>query len=216
MRCQVCKDFYDTPMMTSCCHTFCSICIRRCLTSDGKCPICRAEEQEIRLRRNWTVQELVDSFRAARPSLLQLAQNVAAGDADDGTKIMKRKLSDTGLEVDGGSRWVHARKTRSQSRRSADSQTQEITVIEDDEDDVDYQPGLNVYSRTVFDSNSLYIEDGFAACPICGQRMKEQDVYQHLDVCQGGTAEKGHAIYGRSVSKYHLFSPAKEILADMS
>jgi len=90
------------------------------------------------------VQELVDSFRAARPSLLQLAQNVAAGDADDGTKIMKRKLSDTGLEVDGGSRWVHARKTRSQSRRSADSQTQEITVIEDDEDDVDYQPGLNV------------------------------------------------------------------------
>src|SRR5215469_15342374 len=30
LRCQVCKDFYDTPMITSCSHTFCSLCIRRC------------------------------------------------------------------------------------------------------------------------------------------------------------------------------------------
>ncbi|OCL04313.1 hypothetical protein AOQ84DRAFT_226128, partial [Glonium stellatum] len=26
LRCQVCKDFFDTPMLTSCAHTFCSLC----------------------------------------------------------------------------------------------------------------------------------------------------------------------------------------------
>lgn len=73
LRCQVCKDFYDTPMITSCSHTFCSLCIRRCLTNDGKCPVCRSPDQEIRLRRNWSVQEIVDAFRHARPNLILLA-----------------------------------------------------------------------------------------------------------------------------------------------
>lgn len=144
MRCQVCKDFLDTPMMTSCSHTFCSICIRRCLTSDGKCPTCRTGEQEIRLRRNWTVQEVVDSFRAARPSLLQLATNLAVEDVDSGKRAPKRKLSETELEVNGELGRVQTRRTRSQSRRSADPPTPEVTVIEDDEDDVYYKPGMTL------------------------------------------------------------------------
>ncbi|EQL03869.1 zinc finger domain-containing protein [Ophiocordyceps sinensis CO18] len=52
LRCQVCKDFYKTPMLTSCSHTFCSLCIRRALSNDGKCPVCRASEQELKLRSN--------------------------------------------------------------------------------------------------------------------------------------------------------------------
>src|SRR6266568_8348001 len=66
LRCQVCKDFYDTPMLTTCSHTFCSLCIRRCFAADGKCPTCRASDQANKLRRNWVVQEIVDAFQAAR------------------------------------------------------------------------------------------------------------------------------------------------------
>ncbi len=75
LRCQVCKDFFTTPVITSCSHTFCSLCIRRCLTTDGKCPTCRAEDQELRLRPNWIVQELVDAFQAARPEIIQLGED---------------------------------------------------------------------------------------------------------------------------------------------
>ncbi|GME24476.1 Zinc finger RING-type protein [Neofusicoccum parvum] len=78
LRCQVCKDFFDTPMMTSCSHTFCSLCIRRCFAADGRCPTCRAADQDSKLRRNWTAQELVDSFQAARPQALELARKDAA------------------------------------------------------------------------------------------------------------------------------------------
>lgn len=135
LRCQVCKDFFDTPMITSCSHTFCSLCIRRCLTEDGKCPACRAADQELRLRRNWTVQELVDAFRHARSSVLQLGQDVVASAARPKThQGHKRKLEDTDAEEDGNPN-LQQRKTRSQSRKSPKlEQTDGVYVIEDEVD----------------------------------------------------------------------------------
>lgn len=94
LRCQVCKDFYDTPMVTSCSHTFCSLCIRRCLTNDGKCPACRSPDQEIRLRRNWSVQEIVDAFRYARPTLIQLATTQSSNHKELNAAKGKRKYVD--------------------------------------------------------------------------------------------------------------------------
>lgn len=75
LRCQVCKDFYKTPMITSCSHTFCSICIRRALSNDGKCPMCRSTEQELKLRSNWSMEETVEAFTKARIAALSLARN---------------------------------------------------------------------------------------------------------------------------------------------
>lgn len=75
LRCQVCKDFYKTPMITSCSHTFCSICIRRALSNDGKCPMCRSTEQELKLRSNWSMEETVEAFTKARATALNLARN---------------------------------------------------------------------------------------------------------------------------------------------
>lgn len=75
LRCQVCKDFYKTPMITTCSHTFCSICIRRALSNDGKCPMCRATEQELKLRSNWSMEETVEAFSKVRATALSLARN---------------------------------------------------------------------------------------------------------------------------------------------
>ena len=73
LRCQVCKDFFKTPMITSCSHTFCSVCIRRALSNEGKCPLCRAPEQELKLRCNWSVEETVEAFSKVRSTILGLA-----------------------------------------------------------------------------------------------------------------------------------------------
>lgn len=122
LRCQVCKDFFDTPMITSCSHTFCSLCIRRCLTNDGKCPVCRSSDQELRLRRNWTVQETVDAFQTARPSLSSLA---TCGSDESKTKRDrgKRKLEDTDLDENAiePPAMAHRTKTRSQSRQEVEA-----------------------------------------------------------------------------------------------
>ena len=105
LRCQVCKDFYDTPMITTCSHTFCSLCIRRCLTTDGMCPACRSPDQELRLRSNWVVQELAEAFQSARPSILQMGKEVRVEGKGLENIGQKRKFGDTDLahgEIGGG------------------------------------------------------------------------------------------------------------------
>ncbi|MCJ1404029.1 E3 ubiquitin-protein ligase rad18 [Xylographa trunciseda] len=169
LRCQVCKDFYNTPMLTTCCHTFCSLCIRRCLTSDGKCPTCRSSDQEIRLRRNWAVQELVDAFTAARPSILQLGQDLRTRGKSE---RQKRKRVDDEAEAQDVGRGSQ-RTTRSQSRKSPNSHS-------------DLTDGVEESTADDLLDATLASEDGLSACPICNQRMKIEDVFPHLDTHQEG------------------------------
>ncbi|CAG8439587.1 6477_t:CDS:10 [Diversispora eburnea] len=52
-RCPICKEFFNTPMISECGHTYCSLCIRRSLATDQVCPICRvnlSESQQTLLR----------------------------------------------------------------------------------------------------------------------------------------------------------------------
>ena len=191
LRCQVCKDFYNTPMMTSCSHTFCSLCIRRCLTSDGKCPSCRTPDQELRLRRNWAIEELVTAFQAARPSILKLGEEVKrieAGGTIVGGHGRKRKLEEVELEMrDGGSDRI----TRSRSKRSP-------TVTQDMGGDAqadktmghrDSARGQDELKSVVSWSDSR-TEENLSACPICGEEMKLEEVFPHLDIHQDGESSK--------------------------
>lgn len=143
LRCQVCKDFYNTPMITSCSHTFCSLCIRRCLTTDGRCPSCRAQDQEIKLRLNTIVQELVDAFQVARPVVLQLVEDVKALKEQGGKLNGKRKLEETDIEEDDVREKIEGqgRRTRSQYRKYSPSHDLPIAQEVDDDKDEDFQPG---------------------------------------------------------------------------
>ena len=156
LRCQVCKDFFDTPMITSCSHTFCSLCIRRCLTNDGKCPTCRAADQELRLRRNWTVEEVVQTFKEARPALLQLNDSLAAEKEEKSVSIGKRKREEVGDQDTTPDETYRntKRKTRSQSQRDSSNQAAIKDFVADSEgDDDDYQPGTLYFKSCNFFTN---------------------------------------------------------------
>ncbi|PYH41570.1 E3 ubiquitin-protein ligase RAD18 [Aspergillus saccharolyticus JOP 1030-1] len=212
LRCQVCKDFFENPVITSCSHTFCSLCIRRCLSNEGKCPACRKPDQELKLRQNLTVQELVETFQNARPSVLQLAtQAVAAAAAtarDDGEDLeqqqptsKKRKVESSGKTEHGASiasldanagavRSTEGVRTRSQARGGPTQQglTEVIEVIDDSQDE-EFVPA-----------------DGLVACPVCQRRMKNEAVFSHLDKCTGEPAPRSppKASYG----SLHMQMPA--------
>lgn len=155
LRCQVCKDFFDTPVITSCSHTFCSLCIRRCLSTEGKCPTCRSSDQELKLRRNWHVQEILEAFKTARESTLELAKKeaarIAVGNIEDPEPVpKKRKVSQVDYaEVTETVRRSPQRvRTRSRSQMlPAQTDIQERShisgvpeVIEDSQDE-DFVPG---------------------------------------------------------------------------
>ncbi|KAL4787996.1 hypothetical protein BJX76DRAFT_250594 [Aspergillus varians] len=189
LRCQVCKDFFDNPVITSCSHTFCSLCIRRCLSSEGKCPACRSSDQELKLRRNWVVQELVEGFKNARPGVLQLARNavqnngVAAGHGEEESAeqpALKKRRIEQDTQADGSdSAAGDGIRTRSQ-RRGVVRQAQPTPIeIVDDVQDEEYIP-----------------EDGLVACPVCSRRMKNTAVFRHLDTCTGVAAESKSAAFG--------------------
>ncbi|KAK3182089.1 E3 ubiquitin-protein ligase rad18 [Lecanicillium sp. MT-2017a] len=139
LRCEVCKDFYKTPMITTCSHTFCSICIRRALSSDGKCPLCRAPDQELKLRSNWSMEETVESFTKARQSALDLARNANAASK----RSPKRKVEEAHAADNTA---PNAKRLRSSARLSSRTETessppvtQTVDVVEDSEDE-DFVP----------------------------------------------------------------------------
>lgn len=189
LRCQVCKDFFTTPMITSCSHTFCSLCIRRYLSQEGKCPACREPDQEIKLRRNWVVEELVTNFTASRKGLLEFAQNAAQAKGDDDIES-QRPQKRRKVEQPAATNGVERRSTRSQSKRAnmpegqqSEMSTTEVILDSEDEGSVYEDGGVNS-PQPAQQSNEP--NDGRVACPCCHRRMKESQINSHLDKCIAG------------------------------
>jgi E3 ubiquitin-protein ligase RAD18 len=201
LRCQVCKDFFTTPMMTSCSHTFCSLCIRRYLSQEGRCPACRESDQEVKLRRNWAVEELVTNFTASRKSVLAFATAAAEKaqqqqQQQDGTEDQRpnkrRKVEVEPATTNG----VQRRSTRSQSRKNQHSGpapapvAQEIVIndSEDDDEGSEFEDSENNNQSPHFATanGTPGSPAGLVECPCCGRRVKEALINSHLDRCIQG------------------------------
>ncbi|RWA04071.1 hypothetical protein EKO27_g11036, partial [Xylaria grammica] len=176
LRCQICKDFYKTPMLTSCNHTFCSLCIRRALSADGKCPLCRASEQEMKLRSNWSMEEVVAAFTQTRAAVLDHARRPPPTSTRAETPKRRADEMEGGEEEQQSSSQQRASKRLRPSTRlsktrgmeaAAEMARQESHIP--DPEPVDAEPN-----------------DGLVACPICWRRMKPLQVDRHIDTsCPG-------------------------------
>ncbi len=181
LRCEVCKEFYTNPVITSCSHTFCSICIRRCIATDGKCPSCKTGCSSDKLLPNIVVRDVVVRFQEARPKALELAraEKEAALESSD---RKKRKLDETDIEEDDNVRQTRSRRTRIPNYRNTGMEDAPIEIPNsEDEGDEEFMP------------------DGMAKCPICRKQMKTEQVYNHLDVCPGENATQERSSRSRYV-----------------
>ncbi|RHZ76672.1 hypothetical protein Glove_194g18 [Diversispora epigaea] len=70
-RCPICKEFFNTPMISECGHAYCSLCIRRSLATDQVCPICRVNLSESQLFKSTMIEDLVQSWTNMRQTLLR-------------------------------------------------------------------------------------------------------------------------------------------------
>ncbi|KAI1332398.1 DNA repair protein rad18 [Xylariaceae sp. FL0255] len=171
LRCQICKDFYKTPMLTSCNHTFCSLCIRRALSTDGRCPLCRAQEQEMKLRSNWSMEEVVASFTQARSAILSFAQKPPPSPIRR-SETPKRRTRATDSAEDQGPANKRLRSSARLSKTRSMEATAEMARREIHIPDPEPEP--------------FEPDDGLVACPICWRRMKAILVDKHLDTsCSG-------------------------------
>ncbi|KAJ4351542.1 E3 ubiquitin-protein ligase rad18 [Didymosphaeria variabile] len=178
LRCEVCKEFYNNPVITSCAHTFCSLCIRRCIATDGKCPACKSACQADKLQPNIAVREIATKFEEARPKALELAR--AKVNDDDETAALvsgrkrKREVADGEEE---GRRTTRSRQTRRSTRLgNEDSMTDDMPVVIPDSDE---------------EKEDQYIPEGMVPCPICKKPMKEEAVFNHIPVCPAAQEDDG-------------------------
>lgn len=187
LRCQVCKDFFTTPMITSCSHTFCSLCIRRYLSQEGRCPACRESDQEMKLRRNWALEELVAHFTQIRGGILEFARRPLPQPNDLTSERPKKRRK---LEPSKGA--PERRSTRSQSKRlnnPASQPSQEgppstrEEVADSEEEGSVYDPEAPDWPG---DDSNKEPHDGLVACPCCQRRVKESLINTHLDRCIQG------------------------------
>jgi E3 ubiquitin-protein ligase RAD18 len=113
---------------------------------------------------------MLSTWLKVRPEVLQVVQKAEEKPA---MAIRSKRKLDGEEAVD--SRYPK-RQTRKSSRRttSPTDSSQIIILDSEDECDVEYVP----------DAVSSSMNDGLVACPICGVRMKEELVFQHLDRCQ--------------------------------
>ncbi|KAL5404433.1 hypothetical protein PMIN06_008238 [Paraphaeosphaeria minitans] len=177
LRCEVCKEFYNKPVITSCAHTFCSLCIRRCIAIDGKCPACKSACQADKLQPNIAVREIATKFQEARPKALELA---CAKDNDDGEtaapasgRKRKREVADGDEE---GRRTTRSRQTRRSTRPGDEIITHDMPVVTPDSDE---------------ENEDEYIPDGMVPCPICKKPMKEEAVFNHIPICPAAQKDTG-------------------------
>lgn len=140
LRCHVCKDFFNSPMITSCSHTFCSLCIRRALNTDGKCPLCRAPDQESKLRGNWAIREASEAFMNSRKAMLDLARQPAAPAATS----PKRKANTAAVGGESANKRTRMSTRASSTRSAADAAAamQEEASEPDVEEEDDYIPSM--------------------------------------------------------------------------
>lgn len=129
------------------------------------------------------LEETVQAFKDARPALIGFSEELQLAQRQVENRGSKRKIDEVngqddtaGVELGGPKR-----KTRSQSRRSPEKQPKTPRQIQDSEGDEDYQPGTSSM-YFVEEPAKSWPDDSLTACPICNRRMKEEEVFPHLDV----------------------------------
>ncbi|XP_015922196.1 uncharacterized protein [Parasteatoda tepidariorum] len=63
LRCRICSEFYSNCVMAVCSHNFCSVCIKKRLTTEEDCPCCFEIIQESDLRSNRILDRLVRLYK---------------------------------------------------------------------------------------------------------------------------------------------------------
>lgn len=61
-RCRICYDLYRDPVITKCSHHFCSLCVRKYLLFQSKCPECHLDTFESDLRPDRDLQAILELF----------------------------------------------------------------------------------------------------------------------------------------------------------
>ncbi|KAK8814277.1 hypothetical protein WA158_008139 [Blastocystis sp. Blastoise] len=131
LRCPICKNIIDgAVVLTTCGHSCCSLCIKRFLSTQSKCPICRVSCNEGNILRNILLEEICHSFKTNRSSMLILANKISKR-LHRKRKILESKQSPIDMTSNAESDYLNKRQKKEVNEDiSVDSiKSKEDTII---------------------------------------------------------------------------------------
>lgn len=168
LRCQICKDFLKAPVLTTCGHVFCSICIRRSITESNKCPACLEETYESGLRKVLLLDNIVRWFSHNRDELLNKLELEHINDSQE------QEMLDISENIYSMSK-----------NDKRDDRPNDVIPR-----DISSDP---IHKEISSDPPTEKVENGvLAECPICGVFMPLTEIQgSHIDQClASGAGEK--------------------------
>ncbi|KAI8871741.1 hypothetical protein GQ42DRAFT_105806, partial [Ramicandelaber brevisporus] len=185
LRCPICKDVYNSAMyLPTCTHAFCSLCVRRALQTEAKCPVCRVNAQESMLKKCGWLDDAAFHFKKARAELLPILKqhyNRSGNNASSRSQSNLPRSTATPAPTATTAPTTSRMTTRSQSAasNSASSAPQgrraKMVIIDTDDED------QSTTQKTV-------------ECPICNKYIYESAINAHIDKClknQGNADDDG-------------------------
>ncbi|KAI8976757.1 hypothetical protein BDB01DRAFT_852970 [Pilobolus umbonatus] len=188
LRCPICKEIYNIPMiLTTCSHSFCTQCIRRCLIDEQLCPKCRKPSYENNLIHNYALEDISKAWKQQRLHILSIENKAKQSLSGEKPADMSSTEITFSYETPGNndtdftpspslsqpSSQTEIRKSnriRSCKQRGKEKQTVAESLV---------NGSLNKKETDITASTIVL-------CPICEQHMKYAVLDLHLDRCMKG------------------------------
>ncbi|KDE03364.1 hypothetical protein MVLG_06169, partial [Microbotryum lychnidis-dioicae p1A1 Lamole] len=189
LRCPICSELFVGPViLTTCCHTFCSSCLRQSLSERRKCPQCAMETDTSRLRKNQRIEEVVQAWQKARAAILdlQVLATRASRGSNEGSVPFKSKAQGSRpakrVKSEGsGHASTSTRPTRNSTASNRASGTAYDDAASSDLEIIESAPVVSRRSQRSSrggnpDDPNLNVE-----CPICQAQVRNADMNRHID-----------------------------------
>lgn len=120
LRCSICYEYFDVAMIVpDCSHNYCSLCIRRSLSYEPRCPTCNMKLNPPSLKSNRVLDELVKSFVKVREKLLDLVTKGMQTSSEISSHKREGDLRDKNIVTSSKRRKISHRRPKSSPKSSS-------------------------------------------------------------------------------------------------
>ncbi|XP_073708494.1 E3 ubiquitin-protein ligase RAD18 isoform X2 [Garra rufa] len=201
LRCPICFELLNITMMTQCSHNFCSLCIRKFLSYKLLCPVCNLPSTEQDLRNNRLLDDLVQSFQAARQKLCHSNLESPPISPETPTMMLKGKAArQKGLKKEANTlSHFFQKKTPVTPSSVAQKSLERHVPVKSEPVEVFVQQLVGVKQENMEDTAGMVKDEKMdvtdfpstsqnkplvkVECPVCGVGVPKQNINKHLDMC---------------------------------
>ncbi|KAH9484088.1 Postreplication repair E3 ubiquitin-protein ligase rad18 [Psilocybe cubensis] len=202
-RCDICGELYDGPVTIACGHCFCSACIRNCLLNKQECPTCRKSANEVHIRPNPVLEDVISAWKEARPFVLGLTKRETERVGEKEASRKRKRSSEnpsSSSSIPGNTPGPSNRDISSPTRtlkakspskvvkkpRTKREGNAEVNVISSSESEEDSKPQALKFAPRAED---------LVECPLCTKKIVYRELNGHMDnKCKNDSAAKSWSL----------------------